>query len=156
MRSLLVALFLFMLAGPGAAKEALPTADDPVSEKRVMAIADELRCLVCQNQTIADSHAGLAADLKNQIREKVKAGLSDEAIIDYVVARYGDFVLYRPPVKASTALLWFGPFLLLLGGIVFLFVYLKQRRKAQQDGRQLSEAEHARARKILGDPEAEA
>ena len=111
--ALLVALAQLVHAG-----EAAPAADDPVLEKRVYKLAEELRCLVCQNQTIADSHAELAIDLKNQIREKMKAGMSDEQITQYMVARYGDFVLYRPPVKATTLPLWFGPFVVLVAAVV--------------------------------------
>ena len=98
MRKLFVLLFGLILAGSVLAKEAPPAVPDPALEKRVMALAEELRCLVCQNQTIADSHAELAIDLKNQIREKLKAGMSEEQILQFMVARYGDFVLYKPPV----------------------------------------------------------
>ena len=112
------------------ADEAKPVAADPVLEQRVHALTEELRCLVCQNQTIADSHADLAIDLKNQVREKLKQGMSDKDIIDYMVQRYGDFVLYRPPVKSTTWLLWFGPFLLLIGGLAFLAWKLSRRDAA--------------------------
>jgi len=112
------------------ADEAKPVAADPVLEQRVHALTEELRCLVCQNQTIADSHADLAIDLKNQVREKLKQGMSDKDIIDYMVQRYGDFVLYRPPVKSTTWLLWFGPFLLLIGGLAFLAWKLSRRDTA--------------------------
>jgi cytochrome c-type biogenesis protein CcmH len=111
------------------AKEAAPTAEDPVLEARMMRIAAELRCLVCQNQTIADSHAGLAIDLRNQVREMLARGQDDKQIIDYMTARYGDFVLYRPPLKSTTALLWFGPGALLLGGLVTLFFVLRRRSR---------------------------
>ena len=113
--------------------EAAPAAADPVLEKRVVALSEELRCLVCQNQTIADSHAELAVDLKNQIREQMRQGRSDQAILDYMVARYGDFVLYRPPVKGSTALLWFGPAAMVLLGFLSLLLYLKKRRSMAPD-----------------------
>ena len=151
MRSL-AAVLLLALAGAAPAGDAPPAAEDPALEARTMAIADVLRCLVCQNQTIADSHADLAVDLRNQIREKLQAGASEDAIIDYMVARYGDFVLYRPPFKASTALLWFGPFALLLGAFAFLIAYLRRRSKTQQAGGELDAAQRERARKILGDP----
>ena len=98
-------------------------------DARVQAIAAELRCLVCQNQTIADSHAGLAVDLRRQVREMLQAGKNEREIIDYMTARYGDFVLYRPPVKTSTALLWFGPALLLVGGVVVLVTVLRRRAR---------------------------
>ena len=99
------------------------------SEQRLKALALELRCLVCQNQTIADSNADLAIDLRTQIREQIQAGKSDAQIKEYMVARYGDFVLYRPPVQSNTLLLWVAPFLLLAGGITFLIRQLAQRRR---------------------------
>src|SRR5262245_32546410 len=111
------------MAGAGA-REAAPAAADPALEARVTALASELRCLVCQNETIADSHADLAVDLRDQIREKMRQGQSNDQIVAFMVDRYGDFVLYRPPLKASTVLLWFGPLLLALAGIVTLFYRL--------------------------------
>ena len=111
------------------AQQARPMADDPVLEERLMNLSRELRCLVCQNETLADSRADLAVDLRNEIREQMKAGKTDQEIIAFLTARYGDFVLYRPPVRATTYLLWFGPFILLLGGLFLLFRYLKQRRQ---------------------------
>ena len=110
------------------AGEALPLAEDPVLEAKVMRLAEELRCLVCQNQTIADSHAGLAIDLKNQIREQLRAGRSDAQVLAYMVERYGDFVLYRPPLKASTAVLWIGPFVLLGLGAAAAVLIVRRRR----------------------------
>lgn len=152
MRKLLFALSLAALAGVCSAKEAAPAADDPALEARVTALAKTLRCLVCQNETLADSQADLAADLRNQIREKLKAGESDDAIVAFLVARYGDFVLYRPPLQANTTLLWFGPFLLLAGAFAFLVLYARRRRKAQQAEGRLDEAQRARAREILRNP----
>jgi len=149
MHKLLLLLLICLFAGTSFGKEAAPAAEDPELEKRVTAISEELRCLVCQNQTIADSHAPLAIDLKNQVREKLKAGASNEAIISFMVERYGDFVLYRPPVKATTMLLWFGPFALLAGAFVFLFVVLRRRRTSQIEEAPLDDAERARAKKIL-------
>jgi cytochrome c-type biogenesis protein CcmH len=122
-------LSLFLMTPLIQAKEAVATAEDPVLEARMMRIAAELRCLVCQNQTIADSHAGLAIDLRNQVREMLARGQDDKQIIDYMTARYGDFVLYRPPLKNTTALLWFGPAVLLLGGLVTLFFVLRRRSR---------------------------
>ncbi len=113
--------------------EALPTAADPVLEARVQAIAAELRCLVCQNQTIADSHADLAIDLRRQVREMLQQGKGEREILDYMTARYGDFVLYRPPVKSSTALLWAGPFLLMLGGVGTMWWVLRRRSRMSAD-----------------------
>jgi cytochrome c-type biogenesis protein CcmH len=123
-------LFLLLVTAPLVqAKEAVSTAEDPVLEARMMRIAAELRCLVCQNQTIADSHAGLAIDLRNQVREMLARGQNDKQIIDYMTARYGDFVLYRPPLKTTTALLWFGPAALLFGGLITLFFVLRRRSR---------------------------
>jgi cytochrome c-type biogenesis protein CcmH len=102
-------------------------------EAQVQRIATELRCLVCQNQTIADSHADLAVDLRRQIREMLAAGKSEPEILDFMTARYGDFVLYRPPFKATTALLWAGPALLLLAGVVTLVVVLRRRQRLSDD-----------------------
>ena len=111
------------------AKEAAPAAEDPILEARMIKIAAELRCLVCQNQTIADSHAGLAVDLRNQVREMLRRGDSEQQIIDYMTARYGDFVLYRPPLKGTTVLLWLGPGLLLIAGFTVLIVVLRRRSR---------------------------
>ena len=121
-------------------------AQDPALEKRVAGLAQELRCLVCQNQTLADSSAPLAVDLRNQIREQLKGGASERDVLDFMVARYGDFVLYRPPFKASTLALWIGPFLLLALGALLLVRRLLRRRAPVP---QLSEAERARAAKLL-------
>lgn len=111
---------------PGVAQPASP---DPVLEARVMKLSAELRCLVCQNQTIADSNAGLAVDLRNQVREMLKRGDTPEQITDYMTARYGDFVLYRPPVKSSTAVLWYGPAALLVLAVVVLLFIVRRRSK---------------------------
>jgi cytochrome c-type biogenesis protein CcmH len=120
--------------------------EDPNLEKRVTGLAHELRCLVCQNQTIADSNAPLAVDLRNQIREQLAAGKSESDVMDFMVARYGDFVLYRPPLKPSTVLLWAGPFVFLLLGIFLLYRRVTRRRPPDA---QLSDADHARAAKLL-------
>jgi cytochrome c-type biogenesis protein CcmH len=126
-----IALTFIAVMHPALAREAVPVAADPVAEARLVQLAEELRCLVCQNQTIADSNAPLAVDLRNEIREKIQSGMSDAEIKDFMVARYGDFVLYRPPVKATTLALWIGPFLLLaVGGGVLLF---NLRRRRQRD-----------------------
>ena len=148
MRKLLLVLLGLMVAGAVLAREAPTVAADPQLEKRAMALAEELRCLVCQNQTIADSHAELAVDLKNQIREKLKAGMNEAQIIDYMVARYGDFVLYRPPVKATTLPLWIGPFALLAAALAGLFYYIQRRRRSKPE-EPLSEADAARVRSLL-------
>src|SRR3972149_9670311 len=130
MGKLLALLLGLIFVGSVLAKEAPTVAADPQLEKRVMALAVELRCLVCQNQTIADSNAELAVDLRNQIREKLKAGMNEAQIIEYMVARYGDFVLYRPPVKATTLPLWIGPFALLLAVLAGFFFFILRRGAA--------------------------
>jgi cytochrome c-type biogenesis protein CcmH len=121
-------LFLFIILFFGVASAT--AADDAALEQRVQRVSAELRCLVCQNQSLADSHADLAVDLKNQVREKLKQGASEQDVIAFMTERYGDFVLYRPPVKATTLLLWFGPGLLLVAGLIALFVRLRRRAAA--------------------------
>ncbi len=108
---------------------ALPAVPDPALEARVQAISAELRCLVCQNQTIADSTADLANDLRRQVREMLQQGKTQAEILDYMTARYGDFVLYRPPVKSTTALLWAGPALLFGGAALGLWMVLRRRAR---------------------------
>ena len=137
----------------GAATEAPTVAQDPVLEKRVNEIGQELRCLVCQNQTIADSHAGLAVDLKNQVREQLKAGKTDREIIDFMVERYGDFVLYRPPMKATTILLWAGPFVLMAVGLGAAVLIVRRRRQAITDAPHLTEEQRRQAARLLDEPE---
>lgn len=145
-----ITLCLTALAAAVDAKEAQPLVDDPVLEERVMALAENLRCLVCQNETLAASRAPLAADLRQQIREQMLAGKSDDEIVTFMTDRYGDFVLFRPPVKAKTYLLWFGPFVLLAAGLVIQFLYLKRRRLAKND-EPLSEAERSQVSALLGE-----
>jgi cytochrome c-type biogenesis protein CcmH len=152
-------VFALAFVAPVAAqmREAPPLAEDPAVEARVMNLATVLRCLVCQNQTLADSNAELAVDLRNQLRAQVKAGRSDEEIIDYLVARYGDFVLYRPPVKMTTVLLWAGPFVLLLAGLAGLLMTLRRRARAQASAAgaerdAVDEAARARAKALLDEP----
>jgi cytochrome c-type biogenesis protein CcmH len=128
-----VALVLVLTAMTAAAKEAVPEAADPALEARMTRITSELRCLVCQNQTIADSTADLAADLRRETRELLKQGKSDQEIVDYMTARYGDFVLYRPPLRATTVLLWFGPALMLLVGAAVLVLILRRRSRMAGD-----------------------
>ncbi len=115
--------------GPSSSPTAPPIATDPVLEKKVLELSNELRCLVCQNQTIADSNADLAVDLKNQVRKQLSEGRSKEEILKYMTERYGDFVLYKPPFNAATIMLWVGPFLLMLLGLFFLIRQIKQRRQ---------------------------
>jgi cytochrome c-type biogenesis protein CcmH len=130
-------------------KEAVPVAENPALEARLTHLTKTLRCLVCQNETLADSQADLALDLRKEIREMMLQGKSDKEITDYLTQRYGDFVLYRPPVKPTTWLLWFGPFLILFGALAGLVYFLKHRRKALPD-EALSEDELARVKALLG------
>jgi cytochrome c-type biogenesis protein CcmH len=127
--AILLCALLAGATGAVRAGEAATAAADPALEARVMEVASELRCLVCQNQTIADSHADLAVDLRNQVRDMLRRGDSREQVVAYMTARYGDFVLYRPPLKESTALLWFGPALLMVAGVVVLVVVLRRRAR---------------------------
>jgi cytochrome c-type biogenesis protein CcmH len=115
------------------AKEAAPAADDPALEARMQRIAAELRCLVCQNQTIADSPAGLSDDLRRDIREQLQRGATDAQVVQYMTDRYGDFIRYRPPVKGSTVALWVGPLVLLVGGVGVLVFALRRRAKLAPD-----------------------
>ena len=145
---LVLGLMAMAMMGVAHAKLAVPESDDPVLEARVLAIAEELRCLVCQNETIAASRADLATDLRKQIRIKLKAGQSKTQIIDFMVERYGDFVLYRPPLKGTTLLLWLGPFLLLALAIVVLVINIRRRRRATQ-AEDWTTAQAQRARVLL-------
>lgn len=145
----LFVLILLLVMPLAHADQAVITKDDPVLEKRVMTLSEHLRCLVCQNQTIADSNAELAVDLKNQVREKLRQGQTEQEILDYMVKRYGEFVLFKPLVKSTTWLLWFGPLLLLLLGLGVLIVILRQRRKLMRQAPTLSADEHARAASML-------
>lgn len=128
--ALCVALFASL---PATAREAAPATADPVLEAHVMRIASELRCLVCQNETIAASHADLAVDLRNQVRDMLRQGRSDAEIMTYMTDRYGDFVRYRPPVKPTTWVLWYGPAALLVGGVAALFLVLRRRSRLAAD-----------------------
>jgi len=145
-----LAVVLAVLALSAQAKEAQPASDDPQLEARVLAIAEELRCLVCQNETIAASHADLAVDLRKQIRIKLQQGQSQQQIVDFMVQRYGDFVLYRPPLKARTLLLWLGPFVLLVLAAVVMAVNVRRRRRTAM-AQEWSDAQAQRARALLGD-----
>jgi len=140
-------LAAFALACIAVAKEAAPLADDPKVEARLIVIAEELRCLVCQNESLIASRADLAMDLKRQVREQIKAGKSDAEIRDYMVQRYGDFVLYRPPVKSSTLPLWLGPFALLIAGFCAIWMFVRRRRAAPEPA--LTGEQEARADELL-------
>ena len=149
MKKILIPL-LWLLSSLALAQPAQPTPSDPLSNKRAVALSEELRCLVCQNQSIADSNAELAVDLRRQIHEQIAQGRSDQQIVDYMVERYGDFVLYRPPLKATTLVLWMGPPLLFVIGLWLLVLYLRQRR-SRVEVQPLSSEDRARAAALLGD-----
>ena len=147
--TLLFACFFASTAAIASSATEAALADDPVAEKRLQKLSEELRCLVCQNQTIADSNAELAQDLRREIRGMIGDGKSDKEIIDFMVVRYGDFVLYRPPVKGITLLLWGGPLALMLLGIVALIRHLRRRATRVADDRPLSADETSRADALL-------
>ena len=140
-----------LFGGAAMAKEAAPMAADLEVEKRMVAISEELRCLVCQNESLSGSHAELAQDLRREIRTLIAQGKTDKEILDFMVARYGDFVRYRPPLKPTTWLLWGGPFLLLGGGVAALIVFLRRRVK-ETPAPKLSEEERRRAAALLEQP----
>lgn len=146
-RIILSFLAVACIAFVSIAKEAQP-AEDPQIEQRMKALTHQLRCLVCQNETLAESQADLAEDLRREIREQIRAGKSDQEILAFLTQRYGDFVLYNPPVKATTYLLWFGPFVLLLAGEFVLYRYLKRRRDLITE-KPLTAEERKRAEKFL-------
>jgi cytochrome c-type biogenesis protein CcmH len=149
LHSALAAGLLALVACLACAKEAPLLAQDPVLEARVMDLAGELRCLVCQNETLAASHADLAVDLREQIREKLRAGQSRQQVIDFLVDRYGEFVLYRPRFTATTLLLWLGPFLLLVIAAIVLFRTIRQQKPAGPPA-ELCVEQVRRARELLG------
>lgn len=143
-------IFLLVLIAPTIvwAKEAVPVAENLEVEKRMLKLTENLRCLVCQNETIADSRADFSNDIRREIREQIKANKSDQEIIQFMVDRYGDFVLYDPPMKPTTLLLWFGPVALFLVGFGALAMYLKRRREQIEDV-PLSEAQLKKAEALL-------
>jgi cytochrome c-type biogenesis protein CcmH len=149
--AVLAALLLGTLLA-ATASEAPEVGDNPAAERHMMQLAAELRCLQCQNQTLADSNAPLAVDLRQEIRELIAKGQNDQQIKEYLGARYGDFVFYRPPVQANTLLLWFGPGLVLLGGLLALYITLKRRLarlEAEGEVADLSDADARRAQHLL-------
>jgi cytochrome c-type biogenesis protein CcmH len=148
MKHLIALLLLALTVASVWAKDAAPLADDPVVEQRMIAISEEMRCLVCQNESLAVSRADLAVDLRRELRELIRQGRTDSEIRDYMVARYGDFVLYRPRVKPVTWLLWGGPFVLMIAGIAALMGYLRRRNRAIGPA-SLSEDEALRAEALL-------
>lgn len=144
-----LALIVLLMPGLSWAGEAKPLADDPSAEARLKRLAVELRCLVCQNQTLADSNAPLAEDLRREVREMIAKNMTDEEIISFLVQRYGDFVLYRPPWKATTTLLWVGPFLLLGVGATALVVALKRRTQKLPLDAPVTDEERRRVEQLL-------
>jgi cytochrome c-type biogenesis protein CcmH len=148
MRYCLAFFLIFQCALTSYAGDATPLADDPVVEQRLVIIAEDLRCLVCQNESLAGSRAELAMDLRREVRTLIKAGKSDAEIKEFLVSRYGDFVLYRPPVKPSTWLLWFGPLVLLFGAIWFL-IRIIRRNQNSTDAPVLDAAQRAKAQALL-------
>jgi cytochrome c-type biogenesis protein CcmH len=152
MKFWLTLLLALQCALPAFANEAQPLAEDPVVEKRLIGISAELRCLVCQNESLAGSRADLALDLRREIRTLIKDGKTDAEITDFMVSRYGDFVLYRPPVNRVTWLLWFGPFVLLIGAVVVLVRMVRQSQNSKQP-KGLNAAQRAKALALLQDTE---
>ena len=130
MKSIFLIALCVLSFGSSFSKDAVPLADDPVLEQRLISISEEMRCLVCQNESLSGSRSDLANDLRREIRTLIKEGKSDDQIRNFMVERYGDFVLYRPPVKPITWLLWIGPFIILLIGIAGLLTYLRRRNNA--------------------------
>jgi cytochrome c-type biogenesis protein CcmH len=149
-RRLVFFLLALLACGVLFAKEAAPLAQDEAVEKRMIAITEELRCLVCQNESLAGSHADLAEDLRREVRSLIKQGKSDKEIMDFLVDRYGDFVRYKPPVKPTTWLLWGGPFVLMAGGVAGLIFYLR-RRGGRIGETHLSADERKQAEALLKD-----
>lgn len=148
MKALIGMLFGLCLALPGWAGEAQPVGEDPVIEQRMNKLAEELRCLVCQNETLAGSHAELAEDLRREIREQMKLGKNDKEVIQYLTDRYGDFVLYRPPFRSYTLVLWLGPLVfLIIGGVSWYFVM--RRRRALRVTEQVSREDLDKAKALL-------
>ena len=150
MRYLLVVL-ICLLPAFSYAGQAKDLAEDPVLEQRMVHLAQNLRCLVCQNESLASSRADLAKDLRQEVREKMKQGMTDQQIIDFLVSKYGDFVLFDPPMKRYTILLWYGPFALLLIGLASLVYQLRKRKKAVPEVH-LSPEDAQRAAALLNEP----
>ena len=148
LRAGMIALASWLPLG-ALAGEAVPAAEDPVLEQRMIVLSEDLRCLVCQNESLAGSRSDLAQDLRQEIREQMRAGKSDRQVIDYLTQRYGDFVLYKPPLKPLTWLLWFGPFVLLFGAAGGFYFYLK-RRGTRLANETLSAEEKQRVEALLG------
>lgn len=147
-----ITILLMLIPCSAFTAEAVPVAEDPVIEKRLVQMAENLRCLVCQNESLAGSRSDFANDMRREIREQMKMNKSDEEILDYLVARYGDFILFNPPFKATTWFLWFGPFILFLGGGSALFFYLRRRRaQIKEEDVPLTESQRAQAELLIQD-----
>lgn len=151
MRTLCLTILLFLIASPLSADEAEPNSDNPIIEARMLGLSEELRCVVCQNESLAASQAPLAQDLRQEIRDMMEAGMSDHEIVEFFVERYGDFVLYNPPLKPLTYILWFGPAILFILGFVVVFLTLRKRRETTAVS--LSSEDHRRAKELLDDGE---
>jgi cytochrome c-type biogenesis protein CcmH len=149
MKSIVLVLFLFILSAPLMAKDAVSMNDPDIDIERFKHLTQELRCQKCQNQTIWDSKAGLADDMKRLIRNQMKQGKSDDEIVEYMVARYGDFIRYKPAFKSSTMLLWVGPFILLIVGFAMLMIQIRKRRALTVDEAPLSAEDAARIDDLL-------
>ncbi len=147
----LLMLLICLLPTFSYAGQAKDLADDPVLEQRMVKLAENLRCLVCQNESLASSRSDLAKDLRQEVRDKMNQGMTDQQIIDFLVSKYGDFVLFDPPVKSYTLLLWYGPFALLLIGLVGLVLQMRKRKNAAPES-QLSAEEMQRASALLNQP----
>lgn len=146
----LVFCFTFMIPAISLSKEAIPLAEDPEVEARMIELTENLRCLVCQNETIAGSRADFSNDIRREIRKQIKENKSNQEILDFMVERYGDFVLYDPPMKATTLFLWFGPLVLFVVGMIALILYLR-RRRVQIEDVSLSSAQRKQAEALLNE-----
>jgi cytochrome c-type biogenesis protein CcmH len=144
-------LMICLLPTFSYAGEAKDLAEDPVLEQRMVKLAENLRCLVCQNESLASSRADLAKDLRQEVRDMMKKGMTDQQIIDFLVSKYGDFVLFDPPMKSYTILLWYGPFALLVIGLIGLVIQLRKRKSAIPEP-QLSAEQAQRAAALLNTP----
>ncbi len=147
---LVFSVLFFLVPSAGWSKEAVPVAEDPEIEKRMLDLTMNLRCLVCQNEPISDSRADFSNDIRREIRQQIKANKTDDEIVQFLVDRYGDFILYDPPIKLTTVLLWFGPVLLFVAALGSLFVYLK-RRRVEIDEVSLSQDELKEAEALLNE-----
>lgn len=148
MKYLYACVLVLLCVAPSWGKEAAPLADDPAVEQRLIVISEEMRCLVCQNESLAGSRSDLANDLRRELRTLIKQGKTDAEIREFMVSRYGDFVLYRPPVKPITWMLWIGPFVLMVAGVMALFIYMRRRNRAISDVA-LTDEERKRADALL-------